>query len=98
MLQYRDLIAIKGIYPGLKSDLVPCSDMAGEVIAVGREVKDWKKGDRVTSNFTLDHLFGDITKEIKATALGAPIDGVLTQFKNFPAHVSKESDLCITGV
>ena len=64
--------------------------MAGEVIAVGQSVTNWKKGDRVTSNFTLDHIFGDLTKEIKATALGAPIDGVLTQYKNFPAHVGSE--------
>ena len=77
-----------GLYPGLKSDLVPCSDMAGEVVAIGNNVADWEKGDRVMSNFTLDHIFGDLTEDIKATALGAPIDGVLTRYKNFPAHVS----------
>ena len=77
-----------GLYPGLKSDLVPCSDMAGEVVAIGNNVANWEKGDRVMSNFTLDHIFGDLTEDIKATALGAPIDGVLTQYKNFPAHVS----------
>ena len=77
-----------GLYPGLKPDLVPCSDMAGEVVAIGDNVTNWEKGDRVMSNFTLDHIFGDLTEDIKATALGAPIDGVLTQYKNFPAHVS----------
>ncbi|KAK7688811.1 hypothetical protein QCA50_008351 [Cerrena zonata] len=85
-LNYRDIAAVTGVYPGQKPDLVPCSDMAGEVVVVGKDVKNWKKGDRVTSNFTLDHLFGDITKDQKATALGARVDGVLTQYRNFPAH------------
>ncbi|CAL1698345.1 unnamed protein product [Somion occarium] len=85
-LNYRDIAAVTGTYPGLKPEVVPCSDMAGEVIAVGSEVKDWKKGDRVTSNFCVDHLYGDVTKEILDSALGGPSDGTLTQYKNFPAH------------
>jgi len=86
-LQYRDLIVAKGQYPlGQKDNVVPGSDMAGEIIAVGDDVKDWKVGDRVCSNFAVDHIHGDVTEEIKLTGLGAPIDGVLTEYKLLPAH------------
>ena len=62
--------------------------MAGEIVAVGEAVKDWNVGDRVSSNFALDHIFGDVTEEFMLSTLGAPIDGVLTEYKVLPAHVS----------
>ncbi|KZT00029.1 NAD(P)-binding protein [Laetiporus sulphureus 93-53] len=86
-LQYRDLVVAKGQYPlGQKEDPVPCSDMAGEIIAVGDQVTKWSVGDRVCSNFSTEHIFGDPTEEIKLSGLGAPIDGVLTEYKILPAH------------
>ncbi|TBU30982.1 NAD(P)-binding protein [Dichomitus squalens] len=86
-LQYRDLIVAKGHYPlGQKENPVPGSDMAGEIIAVGEDVKGWKVGERVSPNFAVDHIFEDVTEEIKATCLGAQIDGVLTEYKIVPAH------------
>ncbi|KAG6847050.1 hypothetical protein H0H93_010440, partial [Arthromyces matolae] len=46
-LQYRDLMVVKGTYPTPgPPDMVPGSDMAGEVVSVGEDVKDWKAGDR----------------------------------------------------
>lgn len=65
--------------------------MAGEVVAVGADVKKWKQGDRVCSNFSTDHLDGDTDEEIIKTSLGGQCQGVLTQYKNLPAHVC----LCI---
>ena len=62
--------------------------MAGEVVALGAEVQGWAVGERVCSNFATDHIFGEVTEEIKRTGLGAPIDGVLTEYKVLPAHVS----------
>ncbi|KAJ7091020.1 hypothetical protein C8R44DRAFT_579381, partial [Mycena epipterygia] len=67
-------------------NLVPCSDMSGEVIAVGAEVKQWKIGDRVSANFMLDKLHEELTPEISATSLGGAVDGVLTEYRSFPAH------------
>lgn len=61
--------------------------MAGEVIAVGDNVTDWKVGDRVCANFSTDHLFGDTNATIQRTSLGGQAHGVLTQFRTFPAHV-----------
>jgi len=69
-------------------NLVPGSDMAGEIISLGDEVKGWKIGDRVSPNFWLDHIHGASSREIQATALGAAVHGVLTQYKIVPAHVS----------
>ncbi|MDE3149764.1 MAG: alcohol dehydrogenase catalytic domain-containing protein, partial [Acidobacteriota bacterium] len=47
-LNFRDLMMIKGIYnPKLKLPRIPCSDGAGEVMAVGEGVTAWKPGDRV---------------------------------------------------
>ncbi|OCH92534.1 NAD-P-binding protein [Obba rivulosa] len=86
-LQYRDLLVARNQYPlGVKENPVPCSDMAGEVLAVGDAVKGWAPGDRVCANFAIDHIFGDVTVESKNSGLGAPIDGVLTEYKILPAH------------
>ncbi|EPS95802.1 NAD-binding protein [Fomitopsis schrenkii] len=86
-LQYRDLAVAKGQYPlGQKENVVPGSDMAGEVLAVGDDVKGWAVGDKVCANFSVDHIYGDPTNETKVSGLGAPIDGVLTEYKILPAH------------
>jgi len=61
--------------------------MAGEIIALGEDVKDWKVGDRVCANFSPDHLYGDTTPAIIDTSLGGQAHGVLTQYRTFPAHV-----------
>lgn len=69
-------------------ELVPCSDMAGEIIAVGEDAgSEWKRGDRVCANFSADHIAGEISVAISQTAHGGPIHGVLTQYKSFRPHV-----------
>ena len=72
---------------GQKENVIPGSDLAGEIIAVGEEFSGWRVGERVSANFAVDHVFGELTDEIRATGLGAPIDGVLTEYKIVPAHV-----------
>ena len=69
-------------------NLVPGSDMAGEIISLGDEAKGWKIGDRVSPNFWLDHIHGPSSRKIQTTALGSGVHGVLTQYKVVPAHVS----------
>ncbi|KAJ3481431.1 hypothetical protein NLI96_g7659 [Meripilus lineatus] len=86
-LNYRDLIIVNGNYPAVvKDNVVPCSDMAGQVVAVSPSVTRWKIGDRVTSSFFLDHIYGELNANSFETALGGPIDGVLTQYRAFPEH------------
>lgn len=67
-------------------NLVPCSDMSGEVIAVGNHVREWNEGDRVCGNPT----FGKI-QEMGAAASGGKVgrsNGVLTEYRIFPANVT----------
>ncbi|PBK61136.1 alcohol dehydrogenase superfamily protein [Armillaria solidipes] len=87
-LQYRDLMIASNTYSrgGIPKNLVPCSDTAGEVVAVGSDVTRWTVGDRVCANFTTDHLDGDITAELGKSALGGGQHGVLTEYRDFPDH------------
>ena len=77
----------KGLYPGAKENPIPCSDGAGDVVAVGDRVTQWKAGDRVMANFSPAHLHGDITPEIQAQSLGANADGTLAEYRILPAEV-----------
>lgn len=87
-LQYRDLTISNGSYDiGVYENIVPCSDMAGEVLAVGEDVQgQWTKGDRVCCNFAPAHLFGDITPASVNSSMGGQSPGVLTQYRCFPAE------------
>jgi NADPH:quinone reductase-like Zn-dependent oxidoreductase len=72
----------------LKENVIPGSDAAGTVLAVGEDIKNWKEGDRVCINFSLEHLDGDPTPSSKMSGLGAPIDGVLREYIVVPGYVS----------
>jgi len=85
-LNYRDLLVVQGRLPGTKENLIPGSDSAGEVVAVGDRVAKWKIGDRVIPNFNTAFLHGDLTEELRAFGLGGNIDGVLTEYQIFPAE------------
>jgi NADPH:quinone reductase-like Zn-dependent oxidoreductase len=56
----------QGIYPGPYNPgpdgqgLIPTSDGAGEIVAVGEGVSEWKTGDRVHSLFFEDWVTGPI--------------------------------------
>jgi NADPH:quinone reductase-like Zn-dependent oxidoreductase len=77
-LNYRDLMLVKGIYnPRLALPRVPCSDGAGEVIAVGAGVTQWKTGDRVAGIFMQSWQDGRFTAAKGKGALGGDIDGML---------------------
>ncbi len=47
-LNYRDLLVAQGAYPGIQLPLIPCSDGAGEVVAIGAGVTRVQVGDRAT--------------------------------------------------
>lgn len=79
-LNYRDLIVAQGNYAGQKSSVIPMSDGAGDVVAVGEGVTQVKVGDRVAGIFFQDWIAGSITKQIMKSDLGGGIDGMLAEY------------------
>lgn len=82
-LNYRDLIVLRGQYPGaatqLASGLVPLSDGAGEIVEIGERVNRVSVGDRVAPIFN-QHWFGGPLKGARLGGdLGGAIDGVLAR-------------------
>lgn len=79
-LNYRDLLTVQGKYnPKQRLPLVPCSDGAGEVVAVGEGVTRVKPGDRVASLFAQKWISGEPTRDKARSTLGGPIDGTLAE-------------------
>lgn len=98
-LNYRDLMMVKGFYnPKQKLPLVPFSDGAGEVVAVGENATRWKIGDRVCPIFMQGWIDGEVSLEKARTTLGGDFDGCLREFGVFdenglveiPDHLSYE--------
>jgi NADPH:quinone reductase-like Zn-dependent oxidoreductase len=75
---------------------IPCSDGAGEVVAVGEGVTAWRPGDRVMGIFMQNWMEGPLTAAKARGALGGDIDGMLAEevvlrqegLVAVPAHMS----------
>jgi NADPH:quinone reductase-like Zn-dependent oxidoreductase len=91
-LNFRELmILIRGFYPlPVRPDVVPVSDGAGEVVAVGAGVSRAKVGDRVAGAVFPYWIDGSYTREA-AAQLGGSLDGMLTEYALLPeegiAHI-----------
>ncbi len=90
-LNFRDLAVLNGKYirGPVTRDTIPMSDGAGDVVAVGAEVRAFAVGDRVVATFAQGR---------PPAALGSPLDGVLAEYAVFdedgllriPEHLSFE--------
>lgn len=80
-LNYRDLLTVEAQYARAapKPDLIPLSDGAGEVVAVGPGVSRLEVGDRVAGCFMQKWIGGTIDAAAMASAMGGAIDGMLTE-------------------
>ena len=88
-LNYRDILVSQNTYfSPIPDGLVPCSDGAGEVVAVGREVQGLKLGDRVATLFFPRWQSGRPEPSWVSGALGAEMGGALCE-----RFVSEESGL-----
>ena len=77
---YRDLMVVQGRYnPKMHLPRIPCSDGAGEVIAIGEGVTRVQVGDRVCGIFMQNWIDGDPDAAKIRGALGGDLDGMLAE-------------------
>jgi NADPH:quinone reductase-like Zn-dependent oxidoreductase len=96
-LNYRDLVMARGSRKRSRR-IVPASDGAGEVVAVGAEVTRVQAGDRVAAAFFPTWANGGLGEQHHANALGGSLDGMLAEevvlaegaWVKLPSHFSFE--------
>ncbi len=80
-LNYRDLAVLRGVYPGPPggANLIPLSDGAGEVVAVGEGASRFQTGDRVAATFFQGWVNGPMARPYPALG-GPPTDGMFAEY------------------
>jgi NADPH:quinone reductase-like Zn-dependent oxidoreductase len=98
-LNFRDLGIVRGTYRvPIRENVIALSDGAGEVVDVGPGVLRVKVGDRVAGNFFQRWPGGESSPEVRGSALGGGIDGMLADYAlleedgvvKVPPHLSFE--------
>jgi NADPH:quinone reductase-like Zn-dependent oxidoreductase len=98
-LNQRDIMAARGTLPRSaesKGGVIPLSDGAGDVVAVGEGVRNLTVGQRVVGLFFRGWPAGPLRLEYAGATPGSDIDGLLTQYAvlpetsvlRFPEHLS----------
>src|ERR1700680_1293519 len=83
-LNYRDLMVLKGGGRGpTKLGVVPLSDGAREVAAIGEGVTRVKIGDRIAGCFHARWFGGPIKSDYLTNRLGANLDGMMAEYAVF---------------
>jgi NADPH:quinone reductase-like Zn-dependent oxidoreductase len=83
-LNFRDFLVARGFFK-YPDGLIPLSDGAGEVQAVGAGVTEFRPGDRVVSTFHPAWLDGHMERSQLNNSPGGPADGFACEFATRPA-------------
>lgn len=103
-LNYRDLLMLAGqSASGGAGSVVPLSDGAGEVVAIGERVTQFALGERVAGCFFSEWESGRFDMRYHNLALGGSTDGMLSQHVvlpesgvvTIPEHLNFEEGACL---
>ena len=84
-LNSRDLLQLDGLYPDPGHAFVAASDAAGEVVAVGPNVRGLSLGDRVANHGLPGWADGPFRAEKRGIIYGGPDDGTMATHRLFRA-------------
>jgi NADPH:quinone reductase-like Zn-dependent oxidoreductase len=84
-LNFHDDMVVQGKIP-CADGRIPMTDGAGEVVAVGESVEEFKVGDNVISTFWPYWLAGEMTPTTRRDIPGDTIDGYAREYVSMPAH------------
>src|SRR5438552_12039685 len=96
-LNFRDVFVVQGKTP-CADGRIPLSDGAGEVIAVGDDVDEFKVADNVVSTFYPYWLGGEMTPATKRDIPGESFDGYAREYACMPAHAFTKAPAGYTHV
>ena len=96
-LNFLDDMVVLGKKPSADGR-IPLSDAAGEVIAVGDDVDEFKAGDGVVSTFYSYWQGGEMTPRTKRDVPGESIDGYAREYVCMPAHAFTKAPAGYTHV
>lgn len=85
-LNYADVAVATGAFPGATFPMVPVTDGAGEVVALGEGVSGPAVGDRVVPHFMPGWQDGAMTARKVAAMRGITLPGSLADYVAVPAH------------
>ncbi|WP_420383050.1 zinc-dependent alcohol dehydrogenase family protein [Novosphingobium sp.] len=84
-LNTRDLMVASGYFPiPPKANVIPVSDGAGEIVALGAGVTRWGVGDRVFGSYYQHWQNGQFPADAELHGLGGPLDGMLAELVTLP--------------
>lgn len=84
-INYRDLLILRGHYPiPAKTGVVPLSDGAGEVVAVGEDIKHLAIGDRICGSYFPLWQSGALSMDLAVDQFGCTRNGWLAEYVLVP--------------